>query len=61
MRRGHVYMPGEEMPGSASSIRLSISITCDPTIGDHLNLVHLKKVTSPMPWLSSHGVARGGR
>ena len=86
MRRGHVYLPGEEMllssehlflrgehpkyfpsllvhlssrscvalirwsykfprkPGSASSIRLSISITCDPTSGDHLNLVHLKKL-----------------
>jgi len=103
MRRGHVYLPGEEMllssehlflrgehpkyfpslsvhlssrscvaliwwgykfprkPGSASSIRLSISITCDPTSGNHLNLVHLKKVTSPMLWLSPHGVARGGR
>ena len=44
MRRGHVCLPGEEMPGSASSIRLSISITCDPTSGDHLNLVHLKKL-----------------
>jgi transposase InsO family protein len=66
-RRGHVYLPGEEVllssehlslrgehpkffpkfVGPASSIRSSISIAYGPTSGDHLNLVHLKKMTSP--------------